>query len=270
MRERPKYHDIKFFLIAVAFISAFNYYLTYSNIRFNRMLVVTYTIDTAEGWLAWLAVRSVIIYLDKKMPYRQNVVKRIVSQTLITTIAGMLVIILLTELVSWIARSRPAVFSFYTFDIFIIAIWFFVINGIYIGMHYYQQWQQSEQSREEEKKLRATGFAVKHGNLNLLITFSDIMGFYSVDGYTYLQTWQEKKYFADRSLDKTEELLPEEIFFRLNRQYILHRSAISGYKKTGDGKLDVLVNASSTIPPFVRVSRTRAAQFKKWFQPEEK
>src|SRR6185436_4666040 len=98
MRANQKYHDVKFFLVAIAFISAFNYYLTYSNISFNLFLVLTYTIDTVQGWLAWWAVRSIVIYLDKKIPYSERPSKRILVQLVITTITGLLIIILLTEL----------------------------------------------------------------------------------------------------------------------------------------------------------------------------
>jgi hypothetical protein len=269
MQAKQKYNDVRFFLIAIAFISAFNYYLTYTHIKLNWFFVLTYTLDTVQGWLAWWAVRSIIIYLDRKIPYSQNLTKRIIVQILITTITGLLIIILLTELVSWIARGHSAPLNFYTFDIFIFIIWFFVLNGIYIGMHYYHEWKESEHQRQEEKKLRAGGFSVKHGKQNLLIQFSDIFGFYSEDGYTYLQTWQEKKYLTERSLDKTEELLPEEIFFRMNRQYILHRNTLNGFKRTGDGKLDALVKTAGNIPPTISVSRNRAVEFKKWFQPGE-
>jgi len=268
MAATQKYDDVKFFLIAIAFISAFNYYLTYNNIRFNGFLLLTYTIDTVQGWLAWWAVRTIVIYLDKKLPYTNRPLKRILIQLLLTSITGMLIIILLTELVSWIAKGRAAPVSFYLFDVFIIVIWFFVINGIYIGMHYYAEWKQSELRREEEKKVRIGGFTVKHGKQSLLIPFSDVLGFYAEDGYTVLLTWQNKKYFPDRSLDKIEEALPEEWFFRLNRQYIVHRKAITGFKRTGEGKIDVLVNAAENFPTSIQVSRIKAVTFKNWFQPE--
>src|SRR5436853_6706630 len=77
MEARSKYNDVKFFLVAIAFISAFNYYLTWSNIKLNWFLLLTYTIDTAQGWLAWWAVRSMIIYMDKKLPYGDRPLKRI-------------------------------------------------------------------------------------------------------------------------------------------------------------------------------------------------
>src|SRR5215468_1199364 len=105
MRAGSKYNDVKFFLVAIAFISAFNYYLTWSNIKFNWFLILTYSIDTIEGWLAWWAMRSIIIYLDKKIPYGDRPLKRIFIQLLATTIAGLSVIIILTELVSWIVRG---------------------------------------------------------------------------------------------------------------------------------------------------------------------
>src|SRR6476619_718417 len=112
MTRHQKYNDVKFFLFAIAFISSFNYYLTWSNIKFNWFLVLTYTIDTVQGWLAWWAVRSIVIYLDKKLPYSNKPVKRILVQLILTTVAGQLVIILLTELVSWIAKGRPALLNF--------------------------------------------------------------------------------------------------------------------------------------------------------------
>ena len=123
MSAKTKYNDIKFFLIAIAFIAAFNYYLTYSNIKLNWFLVLTYTIDTIQGWLAWWAVRSIVIWLDKKMPYSDKPLKRILIQLVITTIVGQLIIILSTELVSWIVKGRPALPNFYTFDIFIFTFW---------------------------------------------------------------------------------------------------------------------------------------------------
>src|SRR6188508_1692760 len=116
MMQHRKYNDVRFFLIAIAFISAFNYYLTYSNIKFNWFLVFTYTVDTIQGWLAWWAVRSIILYLDKKLPYGNRPLKRILVQLLLTTMAGLLVIIALTEMVSWIARGRGVPLSFYLFD----------------------------------------------------------------------------------------------------------------------------------------------------------
>ena len=95
-----------------------------------------------------MAVRSIIIYLDKKMPYGDRPLKRILIQLFLTTVTGLLIIIFLTELTSRIARGHTVPLNFCLFDVFIFVIWFIVINGIYIGMHYYGEWKESEHSLE--------------------------------------------------------------------------------------------------------------------------
>src|SRR5262249_25150298 len=117
-------------------------------------------------------------------------------------------------------------------------------------------------------KLRQEGFPVKQGKQNLLIPFNEIAGFYVEDKYTVLQTTENKKYVLDKSLDTIEATLPPEWFFRLNRQYILHRKVLTGFKRREEGKIDVFVN-SGNFPRDIQVSRTKAVEFKKWFQPEE-
>jgi hypothetical protein len=266
------YKDKIFFLTFIAFISAFNYYLTYDHIRFNWSFILTYTLDTIEGWLAWWAVRAIIKYLDTKIPYGREPLKRILIQLSVTTLAGLLVIICLTLLVSMIAVRRPPIPSFYSFDVFIIFIWFLVINGIYVGMHYFNEWRALSHRMQHERQARVGGFAVKQGKTDLLIPFTDIAAFYTEAGYSILLNWQGKKYLPDRSLDKIEKSLPGEWFLRLNRQYILHRKAITGFRRLGEGKIEVLIKARGYLPESVQVSRLKAAAFKDWFRsaaPEE-
>jgi DNA-binding LytR/AlgR family response regulator len=102
----------------------------------------------------------------------------------------------------------------------------------------------------------------------LQLPFDSILGFYSDDGFTYVQTLQDRTFLSDRSMDKIETLLPEELFFRLNRKYILHRQAVIGFKRVGDGKLEIQAHASGNIPGWIAVSRLRAVAFKRWFQLE--
>jgi hypothetical protein len=263
-----KYNDITFFVIFIAFVSAFNYYLTYDGIRLNAHLLITYTLDTVQGWCAWWALRSIVIYLDKKMPYEDHALKRIIVQFIFTTVVGMAIIIALTEICSWILKGKPATHDFYAFDLFIVFIWFLVMNGIYIGQHFYYQWQLSESQRQQDKKLKATGFYVKQGKQDLQLPFDDILGFYSDDGFTYVQTLQDRTFLSDRSMDKIEQLVPEELFFRLNRKYILHRQAVVGFKRVGDGKLEIHSRSAGNIPDSIAVSRLRAVAFKRWFQLE--
>jgi DNA-binding LytR/AlgR family response regulator len=263
----PYYPDIALFVVAIPFISAFNYYLTYSNIRLSWFLLLTFSIDTFQGYVAWWAVRSFILFLDKKLPYEHGAMRRILVQVISTMLIGLIIIAALTELVSWIAKGTPAPVSFYTVDLFIISIWFFVINGIYIGFHYYNQLKKFQEERQIEKRLNSDGLVVRQGKHDIRLNFENVAGFY-VDGeYVVVSQMAGKKYYLDQSLDKVEQSLPSSVFFRLNRQFILHRQLVTGFRRADNGKLQVLLQQHENFPPEITVSRTKASVFKDWFQP---
>ncbi len=258
--------DVLIFLTLIPLISAFNYYLTYSNIQWNWFLVLTFSIDTTQGYLAWLIVRKLIFWLDRIFPFGPKPTKRILIQLVSTTFAGLSFIILTTEIVSWIAKGRPAISEFYTMDVFIIGIWFLVINGIYIGLFYYHTLQEIQ----EEKALvqpEFRGIQVKSGNRELLIPEAELAAMMIDEEYLLLYTIHGKKYFLDESLDFWEKNLPETNFFRLNRQTIIHRQILIGFKKLDHGKLDAQIDSKYNFDLELGISRAKAPSFRKWFMP---
>src|ERR1700760_1259862 len=97
MNER--YRDIRLFIWLIPAINVINYYLTYKQVHPLWRLFVTFSIDTALGYLAWLLVRGVINWLDKKMPLEDNPSRRIAIQLLLTIVAGLGVIVLVTVII---------------------------------------------------------------------------------------------------------------------------------------------------------------------------
>lgn len=265
-----KYYDIKFFLFAIPLINALIYYLTYPIIRFDKHTYLTYTIDTVQGYIAWFVLRSIVIWLDKKMPYSVNPLRRILVQILLTVTICIGLIILMTILTAWIIRGNTKIIpSFYTFDLLIIFGWLLIFNGIYIGMYYFQAWFQTEHLRQEEKKIRSGGFTVRSGKQNTVLDFDEINGFYVESDYAVLISRQGKKFLLDQSLDKIEKALPEEKFFRVNRQFIFNRNMVTGFERAENGKLNVQLSDSANFPESIQVSRIKAAAFKRWFSPDQ-
>jgi DNA-binding LytR/AlgR family response regulator len=267
-RTDKYYPDIPFFLVAIPIIAAINYFLTYSNIRFNSFLALTFAIDTTQGYLAWWVVRRLILLLDQRMPYQQGMVKRIAAQLLITMLAGLFVIASTTELVSWIAKGKPAPLHFYTIDLIIIAIWFFVINGVYIMLHFYFEWKTLANSRRETQKLLPGGLLVKQGKADFKLAFDELAACYVEGDYVMATNTAGKKFFLDQSLDKLEPTLPQTIFFRLNRQYIVHHQMVNGFRRGDNGKLEIMLHPHPVLPAEITVSRTKAPAFKTWFRPQ--
>ncbi|MFC4220354.1 LytR/AlgR family response regulator transcription factor [Flagellimonas marina] len=264
-RKSPYYPDIPLFLVLIPFISAFNYYLTYTDVKLNWWFVFTYTIDTLTGYAAWLAVRKIILWLDKKIAYTQFA-KRVIVQFLLTTFAGLFTISFLTELSSLIVKGKWAHPSFYDYDLFIIAIWFFFINAIYVMIHYYHQWQGTEQKVLQEKQKLQTGFLAKEGKNETQVPFENILGFSVESEYVVLYTSDGKQYFLDTPLEKIADELPSSLFFRLNRQFIIHRNQVNGFTKLENGKISVSLLENDMLPSEIPVSRTKAPTFKRWFR----
>ena len=260
--------EIKLFLLLIPLINVFNYYLTYNNISVSWRTLLTFSIDTLEGYAAWAAVHFIILYLDRRMPFHENVLKRLIVQIVTTLFIGMFIIVALTVIINYAFTDRPMPGSFFSYDIFIISVWFLVINGIYIALHFYNQWRISEINRLEENKIKKGGMNVRSGKQELFLTYSDIAGF-SVDGdYIICYTLEGKKFLLDQSMDKLENFLPASSFFRLNRQTLIHRQIVSGFEKGVNGKLDILIKSFSAISSPLNVSRTRASSFKSWFQSQ--
>lgn len=269
LKYRPyHYNDVRLFLILIPVISSINYHLTYEDIQLNWRFVFTFLIDIQQGYVAWYCCRAIIIYLDRVYPYRRNVSRRILIQTSTTSFVGLLVIVLQTLLMHYLFSDKPFPMDFFTIDLVIIFIWFLVLNGIYIGLFYYTEWQNSEEIRQQEKMVRTEGFLVKYGKKNFSLPFSDIAGFTIENEYAVLTTTEPKNYYLDESLDAVEQKLPPELFFRLNRQSIVHRQIVLGFDRAENGKINVLIRSAEKFPPAIPVSRLKAPAFKSWFQPE--
>ncbi|WP_247232043.1 LytTR family DNA-binding domain-containing protein [Telluribacter sp. SYSU D00476] len=274
--DHPKFYyrnsvnDVRLFLILIPLINSLNYYLTYDTISLSWFTVATFCIDTLEGYAAWWAIRSIICYLDGTLPYTEAPLKRILLQLIGTSLSTVVVLSFLTELVNWLAGGDPIPLDFYTKTMFLFVIWNFVVNGIYTGLFFYDLWQQAEGQKapvpaEEGPKPDQTGLMVRFGKKDLLLHFEEISGFY-VDGeYTVVCNQIGEKYLLDQSLDKVEEQLPERSFFRVNRQYIIHRGMIRGFERADNSKIHVLLLPSPTLPTSVTASRLKAPAFKEWF-----
>ena len=179
---------------------------------------------------------------------------------------GLFIISFLTELSSWIVTGKWAHSSFYSYDLFIISIWFFFINAIYIMIHYYYKWQGTEQKVKVEKQKLQNGYLVKEGKNEIHIPYSGIIGMAVEDEFVVLHASNGKQYFLDKTLEKLYEDLPQHFFFRLNRQIIVNRNVIQGFSKLENGKINVSLQDQLALPEEIPVSRTKAPSFKRWFR----
>lgn len=84
------------------------------------------------------------------------------------------------------------------------------------------------------------------------------------DNLNYLYTFAGDKYILDyTTLEDIEELLDPKLFYRANRQSIIHINAVQSVKPHENQKLSVFLKAPLKME--VDISREKAPAFKKWF-----
>ncbi len=105
-------------------------------------------------------------------------------------------------------------------------------------------------------------FIIKYTNKLLNISANEISFFFSEYGIVYINTFDNKKYILNKSLNKLDEELNPNIFFRVNRSHIVNIKAISDIKNYVNQRLEFRINQrENTI-----VSRERVKNFKNWLE----
>lgn len=108
-------------------------------------------------------------------------------------------------------------------------------------------------------------FIVHQGNAAHLISDRDISGF-SKDDLIFLLTSDNRRWVMEsRSLDEIENVVDPELFFRANRQWLISRKMITGYKADVNGKLILKTKWSELA---ITISREKATDFKLWLERE--
>lgn len=265
-RYLGKYNDVLLGVVLIPVINTINYHLTYGHIRWDWFTAATYTIDTVSGYISWWIIRAIVIWLDRAMPYESGFLRRILAQIGLTTLAVLAFTIAATEGINALYWDKPLPLKFYTYNLFIFFIWILVIDGIYVGLYFFDQWQRAQNLREKDLQLRQAGYQVRQGRRVLTLPFPSIGAFHTEGGTTYLTTLAGDRFALELPLNKIEALLPTESFFRVNRKYILNRELITGYSREPYGKLHLQLKGGLRLPELPVISRLTAPAFKAWLE----
>lgn len=124
--------------------------------------------------------------------------------------------------------------------------------------HLIQVLQQKEPTKNKYKE----SLIVNHRKQWVPIQVKDIAHLCK-ESVLYLFTFNGEKYALDfETLEELEELLDPDIFYRANRQSIIHIQAIASVKPRENQKLTITLKAPLKVE--VDISREKAPGFKKW------
>lgn len=96
----------------------------------------------------------------------------------------------------------------------------------------------------------------------LTVDISEIGYFRMIHGVVYLVNRNDKQYSTEFTLDELTQELDPHLFFRANRQFLVHIDSVIRVHKYFKGKL--LLEISPTCDEKVIISTEKATMFKKW------
>ncbi len=114
----------------------------------------------------------------------------------------------------------------------------------------------------EKKKTYKSRLVVQVGDNLKLVHIEDIAYFKGEGKYVYVFTHEGKKFIVDHTLTELETILKPELFFRVNRQFIISINAIKNMFTQSKGRVMVELEPKTDI--VVIVSVERSPNFKKW------
>jgi DNA-binding LytR/AlgR family response regulator len=121
---------------------------------------------------------------------------------------------------------------------------------------------QIEQAMRMLTKKFKTRFMIKVGEHLRTIDVESILYFYSQEKTTFCHTTEKRDHILDYTLDQLEELIDGQQFFRVNRQYIIHASAIHDIINYTNSRLRLVL--ADLKEGEVIVARERVQEFKSW------
>lgn len=259
------YKDQWIRILVVPIFTTLGYYVTYNFIKFNTEFLLLFVSDLIKGYVVWEILRYSIILLDKYSPWDGVPVKRLALQLTIPVLLPLLVFIALVELEYFFIRKFPNE-NFYSLDVVVVLIFNISASLIYTALYFYRKYEESARLQEHlSKEALKEGVTVRLGNKEIKIPFKEIVAFYSEGKQTWIITREAKRYPADVSLDKLEEIVPD-TFFRVNRRYLLITDTIKAISADTYGKVKAETNESMKIDPVLIISRDKASAFRQWFK----
>lgn len=103
---------------------------------------------------------------------------------------------------------------------------------------------------------------VHEGKAVVLVNTDDILYFQKTGELISLVSTKHNEYLTDyRSLEEVSELLDPAIFYRANRQFLIHTRHLERYQSDAQGR--ILLYFAQPGQPEIAVSKDRAADFKK-------
>lgn len=115
---------------------------------------------------------------------------------------------------------------------------------------------------QQISKTYKSRFFIKIGVHFKSVAIEEICCFYVEEGSTFIKTRENKTYDLDYSLDQLKNIIDPDLFFRINRNYLVNINSIEEIISYSTSRLKLKLKNS--VQKDLIVSRDKVAAFKNW------
>lgn len=209
--------------------------------------------------IAGIAVTTIVVqhnYWQVRLPFTQNFFKRLAAQTA----TGVALPAVFTFFLTWLYMAQvieqdiaKSTFFIYEFPISILAN---VVINLMLLVDVIRQTQTPRPSAPINTLL------VSKGQRQVPIPVDQIAYIGKENDFGLLTTRENEQFSVGQSLEQLESQLDPKIFFRANRQTIIHRAMCDHFVPDRSGKITLYLKAP--LSREVSISQKRAADFRVW------
>lgn len=141
-----------------------------------------------------------------------------------------------------------------------------------LAINKYKKWQSpspfdySKLAKVLQKDQPQRRFLIRVGQSFRIVEMKDVAYFYTENKITFLVTKTEKRYPIDFSLEKLEEEIDKNSFFRINRQFIISIASIKNMYAYSKSRVKIDLKPACKLESVV--STERSPHFKRWLAGE--
>ncbi len=114
----------------------------------------------------------------------------------------------------------------------------------------------------QTERVEQQTFLVRFRDKIIPLTSDDIAFFYTSDERVSAYNFKGERYPIERTLEALQGILPQNVFFRANRQFIVSREAVKDISVWFGSRL--LLNLTLETPEKIIISKARVPEFKAW------
>ncbi|TCP22413.1 LytTr DNA-binding domain-containing protein [Tenacibaculum skagerrakense] len=138
-----------------------------------------------------------------------------------------------------------------------------LVSFIFIGL-----WYAQDIYNLYKLSIKDAEITIESGAKMTKLTYENIACFYSENKIVYTVQNNGTTISTDFTLNELEEKINDQLFFRANRQIIIHKDAIAQIEKIENSKLRIRLKASIENDAIaeINISRYKRKAFMNWFQ----